>query len=318
MMENSTITVQDVDTRWPFRAGYPRLLRGPIYMHRMDNNLTLKPGFDRIKPRINAILAAHNIPLLPQDPFLTFQKQLQNSKIVKMLRLIVFCTYDKEEVRSQSTSWAQAVAEIYAEYKTAFPPNFILGVELCDWEYMSTAHICEPPADSSRELLANWDEGHGYHRQITALFENRTPMYQAMLPTGLCAGNKCVYDWTTVIFFDALDARDEAWDEVETEMRAFLPDNIGIEIRQRVGLLHCDYSPQGLDADDCFARPPRPGCDISVQSSGNPTNGTMGGYVVTEDKNTKEKSVFGVTNGIVVLNRKLQASLIIEKLHCAY
>jgi hypothetical protein len=106
----------------------------------------------------------------------------------------------------------KAVTEIYVATKLAVDDGKEIGIELFDWRYTQSSHICTPPDPDSRELKANWDEGNGYCRQILQLFENRPPMFQAMIPVGRCAAGHRAYEWLTVILFDAINAEDVAWD----------------------------------------------------------------------------------------------------------
>ena len=59
------ITPEDVDTRWPFRAGYPRLLRPSVVSIPIEDEAE-KPisdtDLDRLKLRIIEILNSHNLP----------------------------------------------------------------------------------------------------------------------------------------------------------------------------------------------------------------------------------------------------------------
>lgn len=36
------IAVEDVDTRWPYRAGYPRLLRPRVYSRYIENEAEIR------------------------------------------------------------------------------------------------------------------------------------------------------------------------------------------------------------------------------------------------------------------------------------
>lgn len=173
-----------------------------------------------------------------------------------------------------------------------------------DQTYSDTSHICTPPDSGS--LKANWDEGLGYRHQILQLFENHPPMFQVMIPIGRCAAGWREYEWTTVIIFDSMNAEDVAWDSLEERMRFILPENIDIEVRRRVCPFFCggDFGVVAHEARGRFAKPPKPGCEISQQN--NPEAGTMGGYVITEATDTKRRITFGVTNAHVALASKFQ------------
>ncbi|KAF4994461.1 hypothetical protein F66182_16441, partial [Fusarium sp. NRRL 66182] len=59
------ITPQDVDTRWPFRAGYPRLLRPSVVSIPIEDEAE-KPisntDIDRLQSRIIEILESYDLP----------------------------------------------------------------------------------------------------------------------------------------------------------------------------------------------------------------------------------------------------------------
>lgn len=180
-----------------------------------------------------------------------------------------------------------------------------IGVELYDFHYMDY-RFCEPPSTKSRELLMNWETG--YRHEIFGLFEDRPQMYQAMVSTGLYANGERAEDFERVIFFDALDAEDDAWDELEEAIRSILAEDVGIEIQQSTGPLFCNATPlqnamgPELSVDD-YVRPPRPGFEISIEQT-DLSSATIGGYVMTEAKDTGKRTTFGVTNAHVVLDSK--------------
>ncbi|OKL57563.1 hypothetical protein UA08_07258 [Talaromyces atroroseus] len=283
------------------RAGYPRLLRPSVRSEPIANNDAnpiTEAKFEELKSRIDTIIDAHNIPRGPNDPAVMYRAQRWGTSMLP--RVIVDCIYDEET--SNSKMWTNAVTEIYAAAKRAAEGRGEIGVELFDWRYTNTSHICTPPDSDSQELKANRNEGHCYRRQILQLFENRPPMFQAMIPVGRCATGERAYEWTTVILFDAINAEDVVWDFLEERMRSILPAKFPIEIRQRAGPLFCngDLEDERLVVVGRYMRPPIPGCEISQQHESSPA-GTMGGYIITEAKDTKRRTTFGVTNAHVAL-----------------
>jgi hypothetical protein len=272
-----------------------------------DANQTVDAKFEELKSCINTILETHAILRGPNSPALVYRTQKYGT--AKLPRVIVDCTYDEET--NNSKMWAKAVTEIYAATKQAAQWEAEVGLELFDWKYMNSSHICTPPDSDSQELKANWEEGLKYFQQICRLFENRPPMFQAMIPVGRCAAGQRAYEWRTVILFDALNTEDDTWDSIETEIRSLIPPQIGIEIRQGLGPLFCYDGAKLLQHEQWefesvrakYTRPPRPGCGIGIR--GISGAGTMGGYVVTEKADTKERTIFGVTNAQVALGSKL-------------
>lgn len=300
---DQNIPIEAVDTRWAHRAGYPRLLRPSVTCEPIDKEANPIPDakFEELKSRINTIMGTYNIPQGENPPEVLYRAQKYGTS--KLPRVMVDCTYEKG--KSDSKMWAKAVTEIYTAAKQVAEEGREIGVELCDRRFTSTSHICTPPDSGS--LKANWEEGLGYRHQILQLFENRRTMFQVMVPVGRCAAGWSEYEWTTVILFEAMDAEDVAWDFLEERMRAILPHDIGIEIRQRAGPLFCCadnfgvVAYQQLDLEK-YVRPPKPGCEISQQN--NTSRGTLGGYVVTEATDTKQRTTFGVTNAHVALGSK--------------
>ncbi|GAM35273.1 hypothetical protein TCE0_017r03476 [Talaromyces pinophilus] len=302
MPRQATITPEDVDIRWPFRAGYPRLPRPPVWTSVILDEAE-KPisdaNFEQLRSRIDAILETYDIPCARRSHELAYRR----SPTSMLLRVTVDCMYDKEA--SHSAMWKRAVTEIYAATQSMVEGDTEVGVELFDSDYMHSSHICAPPPAESQELSLNWERGYSYCEQILQLFESPSQMIQAMLPTGRCSAGKREYEWITVIYFSALNADDRAWDYIEQRIRSILPSHIGIEIRQRTRPLFCNDdgdsdSTQGSTIGDRCMRPPRPGCEISRQ--GDKESGTMGGYIVTEAHDTKGKTIYGVTNAHVALS----------------
>lgn len=301
---NMAITVEQVDTRWPHRAGYPRLLRPSVISERIDKEASPIPDakFEELKSRINTIIITYNIPQGGYDTEICYRAQEYGTS--KLPRVLVDCAYEKG--KSDSKMWAKAATEIYTAAKEVAEEGSEIGVELCDRRFTGSSHICTPPDSSSLET--NWDEGRDYRHQILQLFENRPAMFQIMTPVGRCAWGSREYEWTTVVLFEAMNSEDVAWDSLEERMRALLPDDIGIEIRQRANQLFCFDGNVGVIAYEQrslekFVRPPEPGCEISQQND-NTTAGTMGGYIVTEATDTKIRTTFGVTNAHVALRSK--------------
>ena len=161
-------------------------------------------------------------------------------------------------------------------------------------------------------MSMNWEKGQNYRQKILQLFENRPHMWQAMMPIGVRAKGKRAEDHRMVIYFDALNAEDDAWDDLEEAMRSILPEDVGIQILQNTGSLFCNdklaplqnVSKPEFSADN-YIRPPRPGWEISIEQD-NSSSGTMGGYIMTEAKDTGRRTTFGVTNAHIVLGSKFQ------------
>lgn len=109
--------------------------------------------------------------------------------------------------------------------------------------------------------------------------------------------NKHTQDYKCVLWFDVIDTTHALWPEMETELRAILPQDISIEIWQASNRLLCtsfwsggdpilndssdivssDQPLTGVDPS-FFERPPNPGCSIGVVGEEKGT-GTLGGYV---------------------------------------
>lgn len=302
---DQNIQVETVDTRWPYRAGYPRLLRPSVTCEPIDKEANPIPlaNFVELESRINGIMNAYNIPRGSYPPEVVYRAQRWGNSMLP--RVIVDCIYEKG--KSDSKMWAKAVSEIYTAAKRVAKEGGEIGVELCDRRFTDTSHICTPPDSGS--FKANWDEGLGYRHKILQLFEDRPTMFQVMIPVGRCAAGWREYEWTTVVLFEATNAEDVAWDSLEERMRSILPDGIDIEIRQRVTPLFCDdifgeAAHKELDLAK-YVRPPKPGCEISQQNI--PSAGTMGGYIITEAADTKKRTTFGVTNAHVALASKSQS-----------
>jgi hypothetical protein len=311
------ITPDDVDTRWPFRAGYPRLLRPSVVSIPIKEEAE-KPisdaDLDRLQARIAEILDSYDLPwCISPTPLPEVVYRRQKFGTSGLPRVLIHCDYDKDT--SYSKKWTKAVVEIYAETQSVVKGDREVGVEMVDTASMNS-QICTLPTAMSQELSANWEIGHNYCEQILHLFEAPHEMFQAMLPIGRCTikntgafnDGEPTYDGTAVIFFDALNAEDILWDILEERIRAILPSHIGIEIRQRSGPLFSsppsflDRNVEGLiPSPEEFSRPPRLGCDIAAKGSG--SAGTMGGYVVTKDENGK-RTTYGVTNAHVALQSK--------------
>lgn len=311
-----TITPEDVDTRWPFRAGYPRLLRPSVI------NLPIigsdKPisdaNFEDLKSQIDSILETYNIPRGARPHKLVHRRQLYGK--LGHPRVVVDCTYDKES--SHSKLWAKAVIKIYTAIQSVVEGNIEVGVEMFDWQYMLSTHICTCPPDESKELLANWEIGHNYLGKILQLFDDPREMFQAMTPVGRCSAGEREYEWSLVIFFDAMNAEDDEWISIEDSIRSILPDHIGIEVQQRAGSLFCNSDDGNTEQSVEFDQPswvsttsqkykedPQPGCEVSPQDKY--WHGTMGGYVKTVNKATGKRTTYGITNAHVVCNGKFSA-----------
>ncbi|RAO64961.1 uncharacterized protein BHQ10_000973 [Talaromyces amestolkiae] len=303
------IAVEQVDTRWPYRAGYPRLLRPEIINADDEEEASpiYKSEYKELESRIDTIIGTYNIPKGSHPPEVCLRAQ--KFGMSKLWRVLVDCTYEKG--KSDSKMWAKAVTEIHTAAKEVAKEGREVGVELCDRAFERSSHICTPPDSSSLE--ANWDVGRDYCHQILQLFENRPTMFQIMTPVGRCSRGWHEYEWTTVVLFEAIDAEDVAWDFLEERMRALLPDDIGIEIRQRANPLFCFDGAPGIIAYrqldlKAYVRPPKPGCEFS-QHNQNTRAGTMGGYIVTEAADTKMRTTFGVTNAHVALGSYKEMSL---------
>ncbi|KUL89244.1 hypothetical protein ZTR_03694 [Talaromyces verruculosus] len=286
------ITPNDVDTRWPYRAGYPRLLRP--YVESRPIEAAEKPisdaNFKRLRSRIFEILKSYDLPWsksVPSTlPEVVYRKQEFGTS--GLARVLIHCSYDKETSCSQK--WTAAVAEIYAETQSMVEGDHEVGVELADMEFMDS-EIISLPTPMSQELSANWENGHKYREQILQLFEARSPMFRAMIPMGRRSVGELTSELIEVIFFGALNAEDNSWDSIEARIRLILPSHIDIDIRQGSGPSFClRFSENNAEGDipspEEYTRPPRPGHDIGAM--GSRSAGTMGGYVVTADKNGKK------------------------------
>lgn len=107
-----TIAIEDVDTRWPYRAGFPRLLRPRVKSRPIENEAEIpisEADFERLKQRINEITEAHGITHL-DTPRMVYRA---HSSSVSQARIDLYCVYDKG--LSHSKTWAKAVTEIYEE-----------------------------------------------------------------------------------------------------------------------------------------------------------------------------------------------------------
>ncbi|KAI7975190.1 hypothetical protein EIK77_001876 [Talaromyces pinophilus] len=306
------IAVEDVDTRWPYRAGYPRLLRPRVQSRSIKNKAEIpisEANFEKLKQRISEITEAYGITHL-DTPEMVYRAHASPVSDRQQIRIVVHCVYEKD--LSHSKTWAKAVTEIYQEANMSCEQGMEIGVELFDFNYMSTSRFVPGPSEKSRELSTNWNKGQNYHQKILQLFENRPHMWQAMMPIGVRAKGKRAEDHRMVIYFDALNAEDDAWDDLEEAMRSILPEDVGIEILQNTGSLFCNDKLASLQnvskpkfSADNYIRPPRPGCEISIEQD-NSSSGTMGGYIITEAKDTGRKTTFGVTNAHIVLGSKFQ------------
>jgi hypothetical protein len=69
------ITVEDADSRWPYRAGYPRLLRPSVTSKDIDANPIPEDKFEELKSRINTVIDAYNIPRGPRSPVEAYRAQ---------------------------------------------------------------------------------------------------------------------------------------------------------------------------------------------------------------------------------------------------
>lgn len=292
------ITVEEV--RWPYRAGYPRLLRPSVKFKDIDkeSNPIPEAKFEALKSHISTIIDLYNIPRGPHSPEVVYRAQRWGNSMLPPV--IVDCIYEKG--KSDSKTWAKPVTESTQQQSRQPKKGREIGVELCDRRFTLSSHICTPPDSGS--LRANWDEGVGYRHKILRLFDNRPTMFQAMIPVGRCARGWHEYEWTTVILFDAMNAEGVAWDSLEEQMHSILPDDIDIEIRQRMNPLFCNAALEELGLSR-YVGPPKPGCEISHQKD-NTRARTMGGYVITEAPVTKKRTTFGVTNAHVALASKFQ------------
>lgn len=306
-----TITPEDIDTRWPFRAGYPRLLRPHVINLPINEEKPISDiNFKDLKSCIDSILETYNIRRGPHPHKLVYRRQKHGK--LGLPRVVVDCMYDKET--SHSKMWAKALIKIWTATQSVVEGKIEVGVELFDWKYMASTHICTCPPDESKELLANWEVGHNYLEKILQLFEEHDDMFQAMTPVGRCSAGQREYEWSIVIFFDAINAEDEKWDSIEDSIRSILPSHIGIEIQQSAGSLFCNSddgnnnTEQSVEYDQPswvstiakkYQRGPLPGCEISPHDRD--WQGTMGGYVITKDKKGK-RTTYGVTNAHAVLS----------------
>lgn len=311
--ESSTIKVADVDTRWPYRAGYPRLCPQPVgtrYLPEGDRILA-EVDIHELRRQVKKILDQHSITLRAStwenisDPIqIAYRAYDHELDKPANLRLLVDCPYDKEE--NETVKWAEAVLKLHQVVRQL--ASQVTGIEIFDREYMRTCRICEPPS-SSQDFVPEWEREGGYRQQVLKIFDDYPQMFQVMIPIGLRAVGQKAYDHTTVIYFQAIHADDKKWDEIQTKLQSILPDNIGIEIRQGGGsfFLHNLLDRLSLKSYLSLAEVRRPGCRISLQTPQDSTNeawGTMGGYVRTkprESSKTVRETIYGVTNGHVVL-----------------
>lgn len=309
-----TIAVEDVDTRWPYRAGYPRLLRPRVEsrpVKKADFPIS-EANFEKLIQLIDEIAEAHSITLHDGSFIRTpprMEYRAHSSPVSQadrqQIRVVVRCVYEKG--LSHSKTWAKAVTEIYEEANMLCEPAREIGVELFDYKYMDTYRFGPCPSKERAEMSMNWNMGQNYRQRILQLFENRSHMWQVMVPIGLWAEGSRSQDHKMVIYFDALDAEDDVWDELEEAIRSILPEDIGVAILQSTGpLLRFGNNMAKLKpvfVAGKYTRPPMPGCEISIEQN-KLSAGTMGGYVITEAKDTRIRTTFGITNAHVVYGSK--------------
>jgi hypothetical protein len=212
-------------------------------------------------------------------------------------------------------TWVLAIPKIYKVIKTL--ASQVTGVELFDHDYMKSCQLCELPA-IDKSLVPEWEKEGGYREKVLEIFDGYPRMFQVMMPIGLRAVGPRASDHEMVLFLSAINAEDDRWAEIQDKLQSILPENIGIEIRQSVGpLLYNDCFLPFLPGDETeFNRPPKPGNKISPQTETEKQNllngtstaeadflpgGRLGGYVTTQNEETKIQTTYGLTSGHVVL-----------------
>lgn len=329
--QNCDIDIADVDTRWAFRAGYPRLCRQPVVSRALPNGhpIFAEVDFQELRRRVKEIINEHNITLREstwdnmahpiQISYRGYIHELDNPSNQTPIRLTIHCLYDKEA--NKSVTWAAAVPKIYKVMKQLASP--LMGVELYDYEYMKYSKFCEiPRADLS--LVSDWEREGGYREKVLEIFESYPQMWHMMLPIGLGSKGLGASDHNTVLLLNAINAEDDRWAEIQDKIQSILPDKMRIELRQSSG--PCSFynsSSQSLYYQDMkvsidkYSRPPKPGCEISPQTGTERQNllnktstaeadflpgGTMGGFVTTQNEKTGMRTTYGLTNGHVALS----------------
>jgi hypothetical protein len=301
------LKIDDIDQRFKYRVGWPRLIHAPVETVWLSLGpaelCDPLPGVDmeRLGAEVCQILDRYKIVL--QDggfPRLQYRTALQhlNNPPRDHLRLIVGCDFDPCQQEECPDSWAQAVIEIHNLLRqTANHLSLDIGIELFDPSYEDSIRLTKIP-DTHQHIIANWDSGSHYRQQVLRLFENRPRLWQAMVLLGLQASNKHTQDYKCVVWIDAIDTTHTLWPQIETELRAILPQDISIEIWQASNRLLCTTFWGGEGAPilnnssdiaspdqtlnnvtlEFFERPPNPGCSIGVVGEESGT-GTLGGYV---------------------------------------
>jgi hypothetical protein len=301
------INIRDLDTRWPYRVGYPSLCSLPVKTIRIFEDSFLSSEIrEKLGAQIVAILNSHRIPHRTGGPvqlaYRTHRHEEGHDR--ERLRVIVDCVYSDEH--NSSTTWAKAAREIWAAYRELTDNNTEIGIELFDAGYMSTIHLCSLPSQHRQYLLDNW--GHHCDDVDTVLGENRN-MYQALVPLGFEAHRKDGRDHRAILFIDALNADDTRWADIKVAMRRVLPYFMDVEVWQASGPIlsqhHVNflsaptYARKLLDTDD-FIQPPQPGSSIGIQ--GRDVGGTLGGYVMLQFDDDSQPTTYGITNAHVVMD----------------
>lgn len=171
--------------------------------------------------------AWENISNPIQIAYRTYHHELDTLALAH-LRLIVQCLYDKEA--SKSVMWVPAILKVYQVVQEL--ASQIPGVEFFDSEYMESCQFCEPPS-SGQSLVPEWEREGGYRERVLKVFEDYPRMFQMMMPIGLRATGPRASDHKTVLLFDAINAEDDRWNEIQKRLQSILPDNLDIELRQR-------------------------------------------------------------------------------------
>lgn len=308
------LTLDEIDRRSGYRVGWPRLTHAPVLTMPVGQEDSSSPSVDvdRLRPQIHQILARNQIV---SDRFaLEYRMPMHSSTRDpprKFKRLVIECDYDPRKQEEHTDSWAIAVIEIrnlLLESNPNQPELLDLGIELYDPLYEASIHPTNI-AEKYQHVVQNWDGGENYRRKVLALFENRPTLWQVMLLTGLRADNRHTKDEKCVLWFDAIDASNTLWLEVEKELESIFPRDVSIEIWQASGgLLSVAFS--GTEHfKDSFAFPPNPGSSIGEVGREKAT-GTFGGYVTVEKtkvdahgKSTRCEHVYALTCAHVALGR---------------
>jgi hypothetical protein len=317
MYITTELTLEDVDRRWKHRAGWPLLCSLPVSTGQLFSDrpdLVVEANLNQLESRVNDVLARYRIETRAAlDRAVRTQARYLGELPSKDLRIIVDCIYNPDREKEDPDSWSLAVIEIREIIRETVHHPRDIGVELCDMEYEKSIQFTDLPHGFT-EFHQNWDDGENYEQQILAEFNNRPQLWQVMMPIGLSAKNEYGTHHTCAVWFDAIDADDYLWRDLEKKLAMILPADISVEIWQAAGGFLSDTLPvpgvsKFLNPDD-FTWPPLPGASIGVEHERG--SGTLGGYVRVQEPTTDETGqstfhdrTYGITNAHVALGDQL-------------